>query len=253
MSSKANERHSNKPKLSMAFFAVSKQVSSSGCNQANRMCEGFRLDHDWITIDKDWQKTALYSLLKALTCEKPGERGQKNRVEVTSCIATAHRRQTREPRNCARARNVPVTKTAFLAARRTSFSPGARLTISADCCQHAHRGPTVFCLSTQRRRESLGFPPATHGPPCARCTQPPGSTTAATFRLPAGRQEGSSLSVLFVLNNIRQFFRTSLSHKGSSKVLRRACQPSTFQRSFRDQNGCAQHTSWTCLQQKSST
>ena len=26
MSSKANERHSNKPKLSMAFFAVSKQV-----------------------------------------------------------------------------------------------------------------------------------------------------------------------------------------------------------------------------------
>ena len=30
--------------------------------------------------------------------------------------------------------------------------------------------------------------------------------------------------------------------------------PSTFQRSFRGtKNGCAQHTSWTCLQQKSST
>ena len=143
MSSKANERHSNKPKLSMAFFAVSKQVSSSGCNQANRMCEGFRLDHDWITIDKDWQKTALYSLLKALTCEKPGERGQKNRVEVTSCIATAHRRQTREPRNCARARNVPVTKTAFLAARRTSFFP--------RCASHNFGGLLPACPSRAHR------------------------------------------------------------------------------------------------------
>ena len=94
----------------------------------------------------------------------------------------------RVSRETARAQEMSqVTKTAHLAARRTSFPPGARLIISADlppaCLSRAYRFSLV---DSARQRVTGPVPPATTGPPCARYMRPPGGTTAATFR-PAAR------------------------------------------------------------------